>query len=77
MLLFSGKSEKKDLQLLATKLTEKIPDPNNAKEYYYSYLTRKKLVNQSKITTQQLKAIESINIVYIKSVTIEYPSTPT
>ena len=29
------------LQLFATKLTEKIPDPNNAKEYYQSYLSEK------------------------------------
>ena len=34
--------KKKDLQQFATKLTEKIPDPSNAKEYYQSYLKRKK-----------------------------------
>ena len=34
--------EKKDLLLLATKLIEKIADPNYAKEYYNSYLKRTK-----------------------------------
>ena len=28
--------------LLATKLTEKIPDPRNAKEHYQSYIRKKK-----------------------------------
>ena len=35
------KHQKKDLQLLATKLTERIkPDPSNSKEYHISYLKR-------------------------------------
>ena len=33
--------KKKNLQLFATKLTEKIPDPSNNQEYYNSYLKRK------------------------------------
>ena len=33
--------KKKDLQLFETKLTEKIPE-ENTKEYYNSYLMRKK-----------------------------------
>ena len=39
---------KNDLRLFATKLTEKVPDPTNTKEYYNSYLKRKntKLVKQ-------------------------------
>ena len=51
---------KKDLILLATKLIEKITDPSNAKGYFSSYLKRnnKGLVKQSKIITQQLKAIK-------------------
>ena len=32
---------KKDLRLFATKLTEKIPDPRNAKEYYQSFVRKK------------------------------------
>ena len=39
---YSIKHQKeKDLQLTATKLTEKIPEPSNTKEYYNSYLNRK------------------------------------
>ena len=34
--------EKKDLLLLETKLIVKKADPSNAKEYYNSYLKRKK-----------------------------------
>ena len=61
--------------MLATKLNEKIVHPNNAKEYYKSYLKRKntKLVKRSKIMTQQLKTIENSNIADIKSFTIEHP----
>ena len=33
--------KEKDLQLTAIKLTEKIPEPSNTKEYYNSYLNRK------------------------------------
>ena len=46
--------KKKDLQLFATKLTEKISDPQNAKEHYPSFTRRKntKSVKQSKIITQ-------------------------
>ena len=33
--------KKKYLHLLATKLTEKIPDPSNAKEYYNKKKKRK------------------------------------
>ena len=34
--------KKKDLHLFATKLTEKMPSPSNTKQYYNSYLKRKK-----------------------------------
>ena len=37
--------EKKDLLLLETKLIVKKADPSNAKEYYNSYLKRKKMQN--------------------------------
>ena len=49
--------KKKDLQLFATKLSEKISDPQNAKEHYPSFTRRKntKSVKQSKIITQQPK----------------------
>ena len=70
-------SEKIDLQFLVAKITEEIPDPSNSKEYYNSYLKRKnkKSEKRSKITTEQLKAIESQNIVDLKSVNIEHPKT--
>ena len=43
-LLFNETFEKKkkDLLLLATKLIDLIADPTNAKEYYNSYLKKKK-----------------------------------
>ena len=31
---------KKDLQLFAIELTEKIPDPRNANEHYQSFITK-------------------------------------
>ena len=45
---------KKDQKLFGTKITEKLSDPSNAKEYYNSYFKRKnkKSVKQSKITTE-------------------------
>lgn len=44
-----------DLQLLATKRTEKTPNPLNAKEHNQSFVGKKntKLVQQSKIVTRQ------------------------
>ena len=73
---YSMKHQKKDnLQLFGTKLTEKIPDPSNTKEYYNSYLKRRnaKPVKRSKIITQQPKHFKNPNIVDIKSVIIDYP----
>ena len=32
---------KKDLQLLAIKFAEEIPDPRNAKEHYHSFMRKK------------------------------------
>ena len=45
---------KKEQKLFGTKITEKVSDPSNAKEYYNSYFKRKnkKSVKQSKITTE-------------------------
>ena len=45
---------KKDQRLFGTKITEKVSDPSNAKEYYNSYFKRKnkKSVKRSKITTE-------------------------
>ena len=47
--------------LLITKLMEKIADRSNAKEYYNSYLKRKKqkLLKRSKRIIQQPKSFES------------------
>ena len=39
--LFNETSEIKDLQFFATDLTEKIPDPRNAKEHYRPFLRKK------------------------------------
>ena len=61
---YSTKQKKKHLQLFATKLTEKIPDPHNAKENHQSFLRKK-----------HPKPTESPNIADIKLVTIEYPKT--
>ena len=46
-MLYNETSEKKDLQLFAIKLTEKIPDPFNVKEHCQSF-TRKKNTNSEK-----------------------------
>ena len=40
---YSMKHQEKNLQLFAAKLTKKIPDPSNAKEYCSSYLKKKNL----------------------------------
>ena len=76
-MLFNETLEKKNQQLFATKLTEKIPDPRNAKKHYQSFLGKEntKSVKQSKIMTQQPKAFERPIIVDIKSVIIEHPKT--
>ena len=61
--------------LLATRLIAKIDDPSYANEYFNSCFREKKitkLVKRSKLTTQQLKAVENPNIVDIKSVTIKH-----
>ena len=57
-------------------LNKKIPDANNAKEYYKPVLKSKskKLGKRSKIITQQPKTIKNPNI-DIKWVTVEYPKT--
>ena len=74
LLSFNEILEAKDLLLLANKLVEKIPDATNAKEYYKSYLKRKniKLVEQSKISSQQPKTIENPYINDKKLVIIEH-----
>ena len=72
-----NKAVKKYLLLLPTEWIEKIADPSNAKEYYISYLKKKKtkLIKWSKITTQKQKTFENPNIVDIKSVITEYQKT--
>ena len=64
---------KKELLLLANKSIEKISDRRNAKEYYHSFVRKKKekSVKQSEIIIDQLNTFENINIVDIKSVIIE------
>ena len=48
---YSMKHKKKDLQLFPIKLTEKIPDPRNAREHYQLFMRKKntKSTKQSKI----------------------------
>ena len=54
------KHQKKNLQLFATKLIEKIPDSHNAKKHHQSFLREKntKPVKQSKIIIQQPKTFD-------------------
>ena len=63
--------------MLASKLTEKIPDPHKAKEHYQSFIRKKntKSVKQTKIITQQTKNFENPDVVDLKSVIIEHPKT--
>ena len=51
---------KKNQQLFATKLTEKIPDPRNAKKHYQSFLGKEntKSVKQSKIILSNQKLLK-------------------
>ena len=69
--------QKKNLLLLANKLTGKIPDPHNTKEHYQSFIRKKntKSVKQSKIIRYQLKTFENANNVDIKSIITEHPET--
>ena len=66
------KKKKKDLLLLANKLTENMPDLCNAKEHYQSFMIKKitKSVKQSEIITYQLKTFDLVDI---KSVITEHP----
>ena len=63
--------------LLANKLLEKIPDPQNVKEHYQSFIRKKntKPVKQSEIIMYQPKTFRKSNIVDIKSVITEHPKT--
>ena len=79
----SIKHQKKDLQLLAVKLTEKIPDLRNAKKHYLLFIIQKntKLVKQLKIIHLQPKGFENPNIVdiskllqNIKKLEMNYPT---
>ena len=74
-MLFNETSEEK--RIVITKLIEKIPDANNAKQYCQTFLNRKntKQVKRSKIIIQQPKTLENSNIADIESVTIEHPKT--
>ena len=56
---------KKGLLLLATKLTEKIPDPCNGKEHYQLFMRYRNTesVKQSKASSQKPKPFENANIV--------------
>ena len=74
-MLFNETSEEK--RIVITKLIEKIPDANNAKQYCQTFLNRKntKQVKRSKIIIQQPKTLENPNIADIESVTIEHPKT--
>ena len=60
-LFFNKTSGKEDSQLFATKLTEKISDPCNAKEHYQPFIRKKntKSVIQTMIITQQQKRLKT------------------
>ena len=48
--------KKKDLELFATKLTEKNPDPSNAEELSFLFEDKKRKISKTiKIITQQRK----------------------
>ena len=66
--------KKKKLQLFAAKLTEKLLNPCNAKEYYQSFIRQNdtKLVKESKIITEEPKTFGNSNIVDITLVIIEH-----
>ena len=67
-MLFNEKLEEKDLQLFATKFTEKIPDPRNAKEHYQSFL-------RTKNTTTSHKLSKSKNVSHMSSNNSLYSET--
>ena len=71
------KHQKKDLDFFVTKLTEKMPDPRNAKKHYQSFLRKKntKSVEQSKIITQEPKTFKNPNTIDINSVIIYHLKT--
>ena len=62
--------KKKDLLLIANKLIQKIPDPQNVKEHYQSFIRKKNTKS-----VKQPKTFENLNIVDIKSVITEHPKT--
>ena len=69
--------KRKDLLLLATKLTEERPGPRNDKGTLPTFVKKEdtKSVKESKIMTQQPKTFENSNIFNIWSVIIEHPKT--
>ena len=70
---------KKDLLLLARELTEKIPDPRNAKEHWHSFINTEKHKISKTIRNNYLslpKTFENPNIFDIKQVITEHPETP-
>ena len=66
--------EEIEILLLANKLIEKIPDADNVKEHYQSFIRKKnrKSVKKSEIITYQPKTFDTVDI---KSVITEYPKT--
>ena len=66
--------EEIEILLLANKLIEKIPDTDNVKEHYQSFIRKKnrKSVKKSEIITYQPKTFDTVDI---KSVITEYPKT--
>ena len=68
---------KKNLLLVANKLTKNMPDPRNAEEQYQSFIIKKnrKSVKQSEIITYVPRTFENPNIVEIKSIITEHPKT--
>ena len=54
---YSIQHQKKDLQLCATKLTEEISDPGNAKEHYQSFIRKKNTKSVKQSNAQHSKVL--------------------
>ena len=63
------------MKLFATKLTEELSDPGNAKEYYQSFIRKKNTKSVKQSNTQQPKVLENRKIADVKPVITEHAKT--
>ena len=61
--------------MLATKLTEEIPDPRNANEHYQPFIRKKNKISKTIKNNYSAPRCENPHIVDTKSVIIEHPKT--